>query len=213
MILLCVIGAAAVIRRMLALAYPPQNPPAQFAGLDEAFAKKPVLTLTHIIPGLILVTLVPFQLSRSFRNRHLRIHRWMGRTIMVLGLIIGSSALLLLRDPIGGSLEVCAILCFDAVFLLALTKAFLHIRRGEVALHREWIIRAMSVALGVATVRPIMGVFFATSRVTGLTFHDFFGMAFWIGFVLTYLAGELWIRYTRREPFVRKVLTTEQVPQ
>src|SRR5215469_5724068 len=127
MILLCVIGAAAVIRRMAALAYPPQNPPAQFAGLDEAFAKKPAMTLAHIIPGLILVTLVPFQLSRSFRNRHLRINRWMGRTIMVLGLIIGSSALLLLRDPIGGSLEVSAILCFDSVFLLALTKAFLHI--------------------------------------------------------------------------------------
>jgi uncharacterized membrane protein len=200
MILLCVIGAAAVIRRMAALAYPPQNPPAQLAGLDEAFAKKPMLTLVHIVPGLILVVLVPFQLSRSFRNHHLRMHRWMGRTIMTLGLIIGASAILLLRDPIGGTLEASAILFFDSLFLLALTKAFLHIRRGEVALHREWVIRAMSIALGVATVRPIMGVFFATSSATGLTPHDFFGIAFWIGFALTYIAGELWIRYTRLQP-------------
>lgn len=197
MILLCVIGAATVIRRMAALAYPPKNAPAELAALDEAFANKSVPTLVHIVPALILVTLIPFQLSRSFRNRHLAMHRWMGRTIMVLGLIIGSSALLLLRDPVGGPLEVSAILCFDALFLFTLTRAFLHIRRGEVALHREWIIRAMSVALGVATVRPIMGVFFATSRITGLTPHDFFGIAFWIGFALTYVAGELWIRYTR----------------
>ena len=171
--------------------------PAQLVAPDEAFAKKPMLTLAPIVPGLILVTFVPFQFSRSFRNRHLGIHRCMGRTIMVLGLIITSTALLLLRDPIGGSLEVSAILSFDALFLFALTKAFLHIRSREVALHREWIIRAMSIALGVATVRPIMGVFFATSRLTGLTPREFFGIAFWTGFVLTYLAGELWIRYTR----------------
>jgi hypothetical protein len=197
MILLCVIGAAAVIRRITALAHPPQNVPAQLAGLDESFAERSILTLVHIVPGLILVALVPFQFSRSFRNRHLRAHRWMGRTLMVLGVVIAFSALGLLRDPIGGRLEVICILFFDVLFLLSLVKAFVHIRRREIALHREWIIRAMSVALGVATVRPIMGIFFATSRVTGLTPQQFFGFAFLIGFSLTWIAGELWIRSTR----------------
>jgi hypothetical protein len=51
----------------------------------------------------------------------------------------------------------------------------------------------------VATVRPVMGVFFATSRMSGLTVQQFFGIAFWIGFSMTYLAGEAWIWYTRRE--------------
>ena len=116
---------------------------------------------------------------------------------MILGLVIGLSALQMSREPVGGALEVSAILFFDAFFLLALTKAFLHIRHGEVALHREWVIRAMSIALGIATVRPIMGVFFATSTLTSLAPRDFFGIAFWTGFTLTYTAGELWIRYTR----------------
>jgi len=197
LILLCLIGAAAVIRRMTALANPPRNAPPQLASLDAAFAKKRVLTLMHIGPALLFVVLVPFQFSRSFRNRHLRAHRWMGRTIMLLGLVIGLSALPMSRQPIGGALEVSAILFFDGFFLLALTKAFLHIRQCEVALHREWVIRAMSIALGVATVRPIMAVFFATSPFTGLTPHEFFGIAFWIGFAATYIAGELWVRYTR----------------
>ena len=196
-ILLCLIGAGVVIRRIAALAHPPQNVPAQFAGLDEAFAKRPALTLLHVVPALVLVTLIPFQFSRSFRSRHLRAHRWMGRAAMILSVIIGLSALALLRDPIGGALEVSCILFFDALFLFSLAKAFIHIRRCEIALHREWVIRAMSVALGVATVRPIMGIFFATSRLTGMTPHEFFGIAFWIGFSITYVAGELWIRYTR----------------
>jgi hypothetical protein len=205
MIVLCLIGTAAVVRRMTALAHPPHNVPAQLAGLDEAFARRSMLTLLHIVPGLVLLILVPFQFSRSFRSRHLRAHRWMGRTALVLGVVIGVSALGLLRDPVGGRLEVACILIFDAVFLLALGKAFVHVRRREIALHREWMIRAMSVALGVATVRPIMGLFFASSRITGLTPHDFFGIAFFIGFSLTYLAGEKWIRYTRRAVKLRTV--------
>lgn len=205
MITLCLIGAAAVVRRIAALAYPPHKAPAQLAALDEAFARRPVLTLTHIVPGLVLVTLIPFQFSRSFRNRHLRAHRWIGRSAMALGLVIAISALGLLRDPVGGRSEVACILLFDAFFLSALTKAFLHIRRREIALHREWIIRATSVALGVATVRPLMGAFFATSRITGLTPHDFFGIAFWLGISITVLTGEFWIRYTRK----RSVLVPE----
>jgi hypothetical protein len=62
------------------------------------------------------------------------------------------------------------------------------------------------VALGVATVRPIMGVFFATGRLTGLTPHEFFGIAFWTGFLLTYVLGEFWIRYTRQAVMPSEVL-------
>src|SRR5919204_1846848 len=68
LIVLCVIAAAAVIRRMTALANPPRNTPAQLAGLDAAFEAKPLLTLVHIVPALVFVVLVPFQFSRSFRN-------------------------------------------------------------------------------------------------------------------------------------------------
>lgn len=197
LILLCVIAAGEAIRRITALAFPPRSSPPQIASLDEAFAKKPALTLAHIVPALLLVVLVPFQFSRSFRDRHIRVHRWMGRIVMSLGLIIGISALALIRHPVGGPTEATAILCFDGLFLLALTKAFLYIRRGRVELHREWVIRAVSVALGVATVRPVMAIFFATSRLTGLALKDFFGIAFWIGFTMTYIAAEAWVRYTR----------------
>ena len=197
MIVLCMIAAAVVIRRIMALEFPARNAPAQLAGLDEAFAGKKALTLAHIIPGLVFVILVPFQLSRSWRNRHLHAHRWMGRIVMMLGFIIGISALAMSRHPIGGALEASATIFFDVYFLFALSKAYLHIRRREIVLHREWVIRAMAIALGIATVRPVMGIFFATSRITGLTPHDFFGIAFWIGFASTYLVGELWIRYTR----------------
>ena len=58
------------------------------------------------------------------------------------------------------------------------------------------MIRGYAIGLAVATVRPIVGVFFATSRLTGLTPHDFFGIAFWLGFTLSLATAEMWLRYT-----------------
>ena len=87
---------------------------------------------------------------------------------------------------------------FAVIFLLSLIKAYLSIRRGNVALHREWMIRAFAIGSAVATIRPIVGAFFATGSITHLTPHDFFGTAFWLGFTLQLIAAEVWINYTRQ---------------
>jgi uncharacterized membrane protein YsdA (DUF1294 family) len=57
------------------------------------------------------------------------------------------------------------------------------------------MVRAVAILLGIATTRPVMGVFFATARVTHLTPHQFFGVAFWIGFSINTLVIELWLRH------------------
>ncbi len=52
------------------------------------------------------------------------------------------------------------------------------------------MIRAFSIGLAVTTIRPIIGMFFATGFSSGLTLREFFGTAFWIGFVLHLIAAE-----------------------
>ena len=78
-------------------------------------------------------------------------------------------------------------------------QSFLAIRRGQIALHREWMIRAFAIGSAVAAVRPIVGIFLATRKLTHLTPHDFFGTAFWLGFTIQLMAAEIWISYTRPE--------------
>lgn len=60
------------------------------------------------------------------------------------------------------------------------------------------MIRVFAIGMAVAFVRPIVGVFFATSRITGWTPHEFFGPAFWLGFTVQTIAAEIWINRTRR---------------
>jgi uncharacterized membrane protein len=208
-IFLALIGAAVAVRRIAHLVpivvggYHPvavtSNPAAaRFAKLDDLFAHYPILTLVHIVPGLLFMMLGPLQFSATLRARHLRWHRWSGRIFVICGVVIGISALVMSfgMPAIGGLNQAAATILFATFFLVALCKAFWHIRRREVAPHREWMIRAFSIGLAVATIRPIIGVFFATSRFSGLTPYEFFGTGFWIGFVLHLIAAEAWIQAT-----------------
>jgi hypothetical protein len=104
------------------------------------------------------------------------------------------TALPLSLKPIGGINEAAAALLFDSLFLFSLIRAWLLLVRKEIALHRDWMMRAIAVLLGIATTRPIMGLFFATQPITHLQPQQFFGTAFWIGFTTTYIAGEAYLR-------------------
>jgi Predicted membrane protein (DUF2306) len=192
-VILCAIGAGAAARRIVALGTAPIAGASQLADLDAHFAAKAGMTLLHVVPSLLFMLLVPLQFISSLRQRHPRLHRWTGRVLMSLGLVLGISALGLSAHPVGGLAEGSATIFFGCFFLFALGQAWWHIRNGRVALHREWAIRMVAIALGVATTRPIMAVFFATSRLTGLTPQQFFGPAMWLGLTSTYLAAELWI--------------------
>ena len=212
-IFLAFVGSAVAVRRMAHLlpivvrGYQPpsvaSNPiAAQFVALDDLFAHYPILTLVHIVPGLLFMILGPLQFSPTIRARHLRWHRVSGRIFIVCSVVIGLSALVMsfAMPAIGGFNQAAATTLFATFFLIALCRAFWHIRRREIALHREWMIRAFSIGLAVATIRPIIGIFFATRRFSGLTPHEFFGVAFWIGFVLHLLAAEAWIHATQPLP-------------
>jgi hypothetical protein len=201
--LLVAIGCAAVSRRLYVLLFPPQVSPqfaasrfAAAASLDANFAAHQTLTFLHIIPASLFLSLIPFQFVESIRMKHLAWHQWSGRILIALGAVAGFSALVMsFTMNVGGVSETAATTLFAILFLAFLSLGFWNIRRRRIALHREWMIRAFGVALGVATTRPIIGAFFAASR---LSPHEFFGAAFWLGFTITLIAAEVWIRYVDR---------------
>jgi hypothetical protein len=195
-LVLVTIGILAATRRSYVLLHPPQGPARFAAGaaLDAGFAQHRSLTFLHIVPASLFMALMPLQFVRGIRARQLAWHRWSGRLLLVLGLVVGVSALVMSYTmAIGGANETAATTLFAILFLIFLAMGFWNIRQRRVAQHREWMIRAFGVALGIATTRPIVGAFFAAGR---LTPHEFFGIAFWLGFTLTLLGAEAWIHYT-----------------
>ena len=166
---------------------------------DSPFAAHPLLTLLHVLPGGILLMLAPLQFSSRLRGRHIRFHRLIGRVLVLAGLTAGLTALYFgLLMPYGGRIESLAIALFGGLFLVALSRAFVAIRRHQVASHREWMIRAFAIGLGVSTVRLVDAVLDLTFRGSGLGPREIFVLAIWTGWVMTLGGAELWIRHTRR---------------
>ncbi len=185
------ISIAVVVRRLFALAHPGQLSSTPLAALDAVFASHAALTLAHIIPALLFVVVAPFVLFRTPAGIV-----WPERLLFPLGAVVGITAYAMSVYSIGGWLERSAVLLFNSLFLFSLFLAYRHRQRGEPLSKRRYLIRAIAILLGIATTRPVMGIFFATSPLTHLAPAQFFGMAFWIGFSINTVIAEVWLRRT-----------------
>jgi uncharacterized membrane protein len=207
-IFLALVGVTMATRRAVVLLRPAssqtdaaaarKNPAAE---LDGHFTRERALTLLHVIPATLFMILGPLQFVKTLRAKHPAIHRWSGRIFLSCSAVVGITGLrMALGKTIGGLDEKAAILLFGTFFLLALARGLWLAMHRQFALHREWMIRGYGVGLAVATIRPIMGVFFASAVARGQVPqpHEFFGTAFWVGFTLQLMAAEAWINYTRR---------------
>ena len=126
-ILLSAIGVTVAARRMAHIL----SAPAPSAALDAGFERHPLLTMIHIVPGLLFVTLGPLQFVPKLRARRPGVHRWTGRVVLASGIVIGVTALVMSpRMAIGGANETAATMLFATLFLFALGRAFAAILRA-----------------------------------------------------------------------------------
>lgn len=195
---LCVVIAIAVVlRRIIELVHPATARPPQMASLDATFASHAVLTAMHIVPAAVFVLLAAVLLLR----RHAP--EWMEQLFFPFGAITGITAYAMSLYAVGGWMERSAVLVFNTWFLISLGRAYWLRHRGEIARKRTWMTRAVGILLGIATTRPVMGIFFATSPRTHLSPNRFFGIAFWIGFSLNVIFIEIWLHSKRRAQLQR----------
>ena len=172
---------------------------AEAARVDEKNAAHPWASYLHVIPGALLLGLAPLQFSQRFREANLSRHRWLGRFLLMLALLIGASALLIgIFLPYAGAGETIAISFFAAIFLFALTRAFLAIRHRAVEMHRRWMIRAFAVAYGISTVRFVLIPLDLLLTPLGVAPRLLFVISLWIGWGGSALAAEAWLR--REDP-------------
>lgn len=165
------------------------------AFFDGKYATHPLLALLHIVPGGLLLILAPLQFSTRIRTHHIRFHRWSGRVLLIAVAAASLSAFFLgLLQPFGGATESLATVVFGGFFLFAGTRAFISIRRHDVAHHREWMIRMFSIALGVSIIRIVEPVLVS---LTGTGPQEWFGPSLWIGWLFALAVAELWIKRTR----------------
>lgn len=109
--------------------------------------------LTHITGGMVALLTGPWQFWTGFRMRFAKVHRWTGR-IFLCGVALGSiGALRLIIGTTQGWGFGFSLFGLVLAWLTTSATAYYAITRGNVAVHKEWMVRAYVVTFAFVTFR------------------------------------------------------------
>jgi len=147
----------------------------------------------HAVFGILALGLAAFQFSNRLRARYLRIHRVLGYVYVASVFIAGPFAILV-AFKIPKPFSVIAANCMQALGWIVCTGIALYcIRRGNVALHRRWMIRSYPFAM-VFTVGRTVAVI-----VPSIALHPSAGEAvFWMAIVLAAFLPSVFLDWPAR---------------
>lgn len=146
LLILSVIPVLAGIFRVIQLLGGPELIPA-----DQRFAGFPLPLVVHLVGTTLYVVGGAFQFVPRFRRNHPGWHRGAGRVLAVAGLLVAGSALWMTlfyaEKPGTGAILYVLRLVFASAMAACLILGVTTIRRGDVAAHRAWMIRAYAIGI------------------------------------------------------------------
>lgn len=147
----------------------------------------------HVICAPIALVIAPFQLSQKFRTKSVRRHRFMGAMYCAAVLLAGVSGILIGFEAMHGPIARSGFILLAVIWLTVTFRALQFARRGEIVLHREWMIR--SIALTFAGV--MLRVWLPAQLITGVPFDVAYQVVAWLCWVPNLVVAEYIIRELR----------------
>ena len=137
--------------RLVELAGGPEITPA-----NARFVSAPVPVVLHIVSVTVYALLGAFQFSGNLRRRYPRWHGIAGRVLVPMGLIAALTGLWMTQfyipPPMDEGLTLYLVRWTVGSFMAAfLILGLIAIKRGEIANHQAWMMRAYGLGLGAGT--------------------------------------------------------------
>jgi len=162
-----------------------------------SFANHPWAIVLHAVGASFTPLIGLLQWSTRLRRRWPRLHRWLGRVYLTIGVMIGGSAAPWLSfHAYGGIVARAGFAVASVVWLYLSTQAFLAIRRGDVRAHRVWMMRSLAMALAAVTLRVYLPALSAFG-VPFLLSYRFVAWSSWLPNLLL-AEWEMWMERRRR---------------
>ena len=125
--------------------------------LRQRYAPISLLMYLHGIPGAIALFLGFCQFSSRIRQRHLQLHRVMGRIYVASVAIAAPIAIIVsIRLPVPTLTMASAVQAFG--WVAATATALYCVRTGRIQQHREWMMRGYPFAMVFVVVRVIVAI-------------------------------------------------------
>jgi uncharacterized membrane protein len=109
--------------------------------------------MLHITSGMLALLIGPFQFSTRVRQRYLALHRLSGRVYVIAVLFgcVGAFRLATVTD--GGKAWGFGLDCLAFAWATTTLMAYYAIRRKQISIHKEWMIRSYVVTFAFVTFR------------------------------------------------------------
>lgn len=150
----------------------------------------------HAMGGAVAALIGPFQLITKLRTSWPRVHVWMGRTYLLAVLAGGLGGLYFAPMSTAGIVGSLGFTTLALFWLYSGTRAYLAIRRGNVQLHRRWMLRNYALTFGAATLRIELPLLI----IGGVAFATAYTLVAWISWVPNWLVVEAWLRKAKAVP-------------
>ncbi|ASO22328.1 putative membrane protein [Actinoalloteichus hoggarensis] len=157
----------------------------------------------HAAPGGLALLIGPFQFVGGLRRRAPKVHRVLGRVYLICVVAASAAAVFATMISTSGLAAQAAFYLLVAAWLYTLAQAYRTIRRGEVALHRIWMIRNYALTFAAVTLRLYLGLGVMAQTVDPtLTFEAVYTASAWASFVGNVLVVEYFIVQRALRPLV-----------
>ena len=141
----------------------------------------------HIFASMLALVLGPFQFSPRLRATRIQFHRWLGRIYLGVGVLLGGLAgLYMAVYAYGGIAAKLGFACLAIAWLFTGLRAYLAIRAGKVALHRQWMVRNFALTFAAVTLR----LYLPLSLVAGIPFQLAYPIIAWMCWVPNLVIAE-----------------------
>jgi uncharacterized membrane protein len=142
----------------------------------------------HVFASAIALVLGPFQFSSRLRASRTQLHRWCGRAYLGVGVLVGGLAgLYMSLHAFGGIVSRLGFGCLALAWLFTGLRAYLAIRRRDVASHRRWMVRNFALTFAAVTLR----LYLPSSIALGVAFETAYPVIAWLCWLPNVVVAEL----------------------
>lgn len=171
-------------------------------GLAATYANRPLPVqlafYAHIAFAGLALLLGPFQFSKTIRQRHVRVHRAIGR-VYVISVVVGGTAAFVMS--FFSSVKLLGFFGFGSlavIWVASTVTAYRAIRRRDTASHQAWMIRSFALTYAAPTLRLWLFALLISQLFLGVGFEQAYTNAYapvpFLAWLPNLVVAELMIR-------------------
>ena len=156
----------------------------------DLLASWPIAARAHFLGGAVALVLGALQMNSRLRARFLAAHRWSGRVYLAAVAVAATSGFALALDSFAGPAARAGFALLAVAWIVTSLAAYLHIRNGNIAAHRAWMVRSYALTLAAVTLR----IYLPASQIAGIPFMVAYPAIAWLCWVPNLALAEWLVR-------------------